>query len=165
MSEALKRRAPLALATIAIWVMSFSVWTWNAAFQGYENQLQVAARGFVCDAFGAVACGGLYLILQRLAGRSLALRLAAAAILALAATLAYMLLIHLMYYVYDPLWTVRPGHVRRMSVTGIAVLWTFLTWCGIYFSWQLGADLREREVRLQQAQAMAVDAQNRMLRY
>ena len=56
-------------------------------------------------------------------------------------------------------------YLYRLNITAIAALWTFLTWCGVYFALQVGADLSEKERRLAEAETMAVDAQNRMLRY
>jgi LytS/YehU family sensor histidine kinase len=43
--------------------------------------------------------------------------------------------------------------------------WVFLTWCGVYFSVLYRNRLVAREIDLVNARALALDAQNRMLRY
>ncbi len=161
----LKRASPLVLATAAIWLGSFTVWTLDALYQGSANQIPIAARGFALDSFGAVACGGIYLALRLLKRRPLAFRLGIALTLAVIFTATYVFLLHEIYYVFDPLWPIKPGHFRAMAPTAVAILWTFLAWCGVYFSLQLGLQLRENETRLREAEAMAMDSQNRMLRY
>jgi two-component system LytT family sensor kinase len=164
-AKALNWSMPLAAATAAIWLMSFAIWTLYGVAQGSSHQIASAIRGFSLDLFGALACGGVFLAMRPLAGRSLPLRLTAALAMALGCTFIYMALLYWLYY--GPLGIAPPPRsaFAALSTTGVAVLWTFLAWCGVYFSLDFGAALRDREERLHGAQAMAVDAQNRMLRY
>ena len=68
-------RSPLFLATAGIWLLCWLVWTVDAAVENVPHQLDGAARGFLCDVAGALLCGGIYRLLQRLERRSLAIRL------------------------------------------------------------------------------------------
>jgi LytS/YehU family sensor histidine kinase len=43
--------------------------------------------------------------------------------------------------------------------------WTFISWCALYFAIRYEEELKEKNLRLVASQALAMDAQNRMLRY
>jgi two-component system, LytTR family, sensor kinase len=151
-------RSPLFLATVAIWLSCFAVWTLEGALENQAHQFEIAKRALVCDAIGAMLCGGIYLVLRRLEGRALIVRLSAALALASGATVAFMALLYSAFHIYSPLSPPPANWLMDHMDVGVAILWTFLAWCGVYVSLGLGAALRE-------AEAMALDAQNRMLRY
>ncbi len=163
--KALSWSTPLAAATAAIWLMSFGVWTIYGLAQGSPLNPAGLIRSFSLDLIGAVACCGIFLAMRPLASRSLPLRLSVALALALSGTFLYMALLYLFYFGPIGLFPAPKKPFAALSTTGVAILWTYLAWCAVYFSLDFGAALRDREERLHEAEAMAVDAQNRMLRY
>jgi two-component system, LytTR family, sensor kinase len=157
-AASLSIRTPLLVATIGIWLLSYLGWTLEGAVLGLPQQANVAARGFVCDSVGALLCGLMYLLLRRLEAKPLALRLAAALALVSVATTAFMAMLFVAYHVIAPVAPATPRWLPEHLDTAVAIMWIFLCWCGVYFSLGLGAAAR-------QAQAKALDAENRMLRY
>jgi signal transduction histidine kinase len=151
-------RTPLLIATVAIWLLSYFGWTLEGAVLGLPQQLNVAVRGFVCDTVGALLCGLMYLLLRRLEGKPLTLRLAVALGLVSIATTAFMVMLYVAYHVILPISPAKPTWLADHLDTMVAIMWIFLCWCGVYFSLELGAAAR-------QAEAKALDAENRMLRY
>jgi hypothetical protein len=165
-SDTVRRSSPLLLATAAIWLLSFAIWmTEGAMLRPPIPSLDAALRSFLCQAAGAAMCGAMFLVLRALERGALAVRLGVALALCLAATGAFMTLLFAAYYVVAPLGPAGPRWLLRHGDTAIAILWTFLAWCGIYFSLQFGRELRRNEARLRGAETLALDAQNRMLRY
>lgn len=157
-SASLSIRTPLLIATVAIWLLSYFGWTLEGAVLGLPQQANVAARGIVCDIAGALFCGLMYLLLRRLEGSPLTLRFAAALGLVSIATTAFMGLLYAAYHVILPISPAKPEWLADHLDTMVAIMWTFLCWCGVYFSLGLGAAARH-------AEAKAVGAENRMLRY
>jgi two-component sensor histidine kinase len=151
-------RSPLFLATAGMWLLCLLVWTLDAAVERQPHQLDNAVRGFVCDAVGASLCGAIYWALRRLEGRSLSLRLLATLVLASLATMVFMAVLFTVYHLVMPYGPTKPTWLVDHLDTAVATLWTILACCGIYFSMGLGAALRDSE-------AVALDSQNRMLRY
>jgi two-component system LytT family sensor kinase len=159
------KRSPLLLATLGIWLLSWTVWTLDGAALHMSHQFEIDARGAITDSAGVLLCGLMYLVLQRLEGRPAAVRLVVALVLAVAATAAFMSWLYAVYFVIQPMADPGKNWMARNADTIVAILWTFLAWCGVYFSLGFGRQLQERETRLREAEAMAMDAQNRMLRY
>ena len=151
---------PLFLTTVLVWTLSAAFWTIAGIPRQFNRPLEVAIRGSTADALGAVSCGLMYLVLRRIETRPLAFRFTVALLLSLVGVAVYIAYAYWVYYIFAPM-----GDGGGMGVwavkhldAGVAVLWTFLAWCGVYFSLQFGAELRVTE-------AIAADAQNRMLRY
>jgi signal transduction histidine kinase len=151
-------RSPLLLATAGIWLLCWVVWTVDNVVENAPHQLDDGVRGFLCDVAGALLCGAIYRLLQRLERRSLALRLGAMVALAIVATLVFMVILYAAYHVVLPVGPASPNWLRAHIDVGVAILWTILACCGIYFTLGLGTALRN-------TQAVALDTQNRMLRY
>jgi hypothetical protein len=153
-------REPLFLTTVLVWVLSAAFWTIAGIPRQFDRPLEVALRGSTADALGAACCGLMYLVLRRIETRPLAVRFTTALALSFIGVAVYMTYAYWVYYVLAPMGA--GGGMVRWEIkhldAAVAVLWTFLAWCGVYFSLQLGAELRVTE-------AKAADAQNRMLRY
>jgi hypothetical protein len=151
-------RSPLFLATLGIWSMCFSIWTVVIFFAYKANQLEIMLRGSTCDIFGCLMCGGIYLVLRRIESQAMALRFITAFSLSLIATSIYTYYSFVVYYVIFPM-APAPAHwfIKHVDAM-VAMMWTFLAWCGVYFALSFGDRLRTTE-------AMALDAENRMLRY
>ncbi|MGH7025048.1 MAG: sensor histidine kinase [Caulobacteraceae bacterium] len=146
------------IATVAIWVLSYFGWTLEGAALGLPHQVNVAARGFACDTVGALFCGLIYLLMRRLDGKPLTLRLAAGLVLASTATTAFMGLLYAAYHVFWPISPATPEWLADHADTMVAVMWTYLCWCGVYFALGFGVAARH-------AEAKALGAETRMLRY
>ncbi|HWE46544.1 MAG TPA: histidine kinase [Caulobacteraceae bacterium] len=153
-------REPLFLTTVTIWALSAAFWTIASLPRQFDRPVEVALRGSTADTLGAILCGVMYLVLRRIQTRPLAFRFTTALALSLVGVAIYMVYAYWIYYVLAPMGV--GGGALKWCIThldaAVAVLWTFLAWCGVYFSLQLGAELRA-------TQAKAADAQNRMLRY
>ncbi len=151
-------RSPLFLATLAIWLLCFSIWTFVIFVTYQHRQVEIMLRGATCDAFGCLMCGGFYLVLHRLERQATAVRFAVALLLTLLGTTIYTAYTYAIYHLIAPMdpppqhWMLK--HVDAM----VAMMWTFLAWCGVYFALAFGEKLRTTE-------AIALDAENRMLRY
>jgi two-component system LytT family sensor kinase len=153
-----RSRTTLLLATGAIWTLSFWVWTVAAMAKHFPHQVEIALRGLTADVLGGLLCGVIFLVLRALEPRPLGVRFPVALVLAVAGTGLYLAYLHAIYFVVLPM-APPPRHwLLNHLDTAIAILWTFLAWVGVYFSLGFGTALRE-------AEAMAVDSQNRMLRY
>jgi LytS/YehU family sensor histidine kinase len=100
----------------------------------------------------------MYLMLRRLEGRPLTFRLAVALVLVSAATTAFMGLLYAAYHVFWPISPAKPEWLVDHADTMVAITWTFLCWCGVYFALGFGAAARD-------AEAKALGAETRMLRY
>ena len=151
-------RSPLFVATAGIWLLCFTIWTVVIFLVFDHRQAQITLRGAVSDVVGVLLCGGMYLLLKRIEGRALAVRLAAALALTLAATAIYLLVFYIVYYLIAPMGTPPANWVLQNIDLVVAMMWTFLAWCGVYFALSFGDALRVSE-------AMALDTENRMLRY
>ena len=151
-------RSPLFLAPAGIWLLCWLVWTVDAAVENVPEQLNGAVRGFLCDVAGALLCGAIYQLLQKLERQSLALRLGAMVVFAAVATVIFMAVLYAAFHVILPMDAAKPTWLRDHIDVAVAILWTMLACCGIYFTLGLGAALRN-------TQATALDMQNRMLRY
>jgi signal transduction histidine kinase len=151
-------RSPLLLATAGIWLLCFLVWTLDAAIENGPHQIDTAVRGILCDSVGAILSFGIFLVVQRLERRSLAVRLFVALGLAVVATALFMGLLFVAFHMILPWAPTKSTWLLDHIDTTVAILWTFLACCGIYFAVGLGAALRD-------TQAVALDSQNRMLRY
>jgi two-component system LytT family sensor kinase len=155
-------RSPLFLATIAIWFICFTFWTLAAAVDHGGADLpklpEIALRGITCDILGALCCGLAWLALRTLKPQAIALRMSVAVILITLGTAAYMAWTYTIYRVILPMFPPDPNWLAARLDTVVAVAWTYLSWCGVYFALGFNASLRS-------AEAMTLDAQSRMLRY
>ena len=151
-------RSPLFIATIGIWLLCFSIWTVVILLVFQHLQVEITLRGAGSDFAGLLLCGGMYLLLKRIERRPLPVRLAVALALTLAATAIYLLIFFIVYYLIAPREAPPANWLLQNVDLVVAMMWTFLAWCGVYFALSFGDALRVTE-------AMALDAENRMLRY
>ncbi|ODT87292.1 MAG: hypothetical protein ABS78_12835 [Phenylobacterium sp. SCN 70-31] len=153
------------IANIVLWTLTFLVVSAQMATEPMPHAGQMALRRAGMALFGFVACLGVSRILAALADQPLWRRIAAAVGLSMAGGFAYAVLNYAAFYVIHPLWGAEPFQIWRVTYMATVFFWTFLAWCALYFAIRYEADLRDRDLRLAQAQALAMDAQNRMLRY
>ncbi len=151
-------RSPLFQATLGIWFLCCTIWTVVIFMVFTSQRIEITFRGALCDAIGMAECGLMYLVMKTIERRALIVRLATALVLTLLATALYLMVFFAAYYLILPM-TAPPDHwlVKNVDLV-VAMMWTFLAWCGVYFALNFGDALRTTE-------AAALDAENRMLRY
>jgi two-component system, LytTR family, sensor kinase len=151
----------LLVATIILWALSYAFWLTNYVFEPLPHQLDHSLRGIAVFALGALlslAFGG---ILDRMQGRVDAGILAAVAVAASVAGTAVVAFFHtLVMFEILPRWG---GPTWTNLLEQIPMAWVFGAWMLLYFALVADATRRDREVRLAQATAAAIDAQHRLL--
>ncbi|HYE43902.1 MAG TPA: histidine kinase [Caulobacteraceae bacterium] len=166
MIDRLPRPHPALTLTVGLWLCVFTLYTVRSLWSVLPFWPQVGPRALMC-AFGALICGGLYLFLRPHVHRPLSVQMllvligsvVAGALDAVGSLVIQDLLpAHLM-----------PARTQSWATTAIvntqSFLWVFLTWSCMYLTTTYSERLRANELRLLEAQALAADAQNRMLRY
>src|SRR3569832_934645 len=126
--NSLKRASPLLIATVGIWILSWTVWALDGAALGMHRQFEINARGAIADSSGIVLCGIMYLVLKRLEGLSPALRGAIALGMAVAATWIFIVWLYCIFYVIAPMAAAgRHGRGQPLDLPGM-VRGLFLAW-------------------------------------
>lgn len=155
------RFSTLLLATIALWTLSYAFWLTNFVFEPWPFQLDHSLRGALVFAVGAMLSLGIGRVLDGIQGRadarSVVLVTVVAVIVATAATAFFHMLV---IYVIVPHWG---PPTWTAALEQIPMGWAFVTWVLLYFALIADAARRDREVRLAQATATAIDAQHRLL--
>lgn len=148
----------LLLATVALWAAAFVAWTADALVEPVPFALERALRRLPLCMIGALLCLALGWLLRRVHGRA-AWRVGAIGVVT--ASVVYALANELVLYVIRPRW----GAAAWIHIPDVAmlVLWVFTAWTLLYFALAADAARRDREVRLAQAHAAAVDAQHKLL--
>lgn len=159
------RPSPLVWMTIALWVAAFLVLTYRASLSMEAPQLVQYPPRFLSCATGALLCWLLSFALRRFNHWSLASQLALGFVASVVTGIIYGGLTAALFRWMlpsengqSPLW---------MEVMGRAqgYLWIFISWCFAYLALTYSEQSRENQLRLMEAQSLAADAQNRMLRY
>ncbi|MDZ4371362.1 MAG: histidine kinase [Phenylobacterium sp.] len=161
----LRRPDKYVVANGVLWTLTFVVLSAQMLADPAPYLGQMALRRACMAVFGFVACLAIARVLAILAEQPVCRRIAGAVVLSLMGGFAYALLNYVAFYVVHPLWAVEPFQIWRVTYMASVFFWTFLAWCALYFAIRYEEDLRDRTLRLAQAQALAMDAQNRMLRY
>jgi two-component sensor histidine kinase len=124
-------------------------------------------RGIVC-----LLCVGICVLIQRALlssqGWPWGRRIALAAALSVSGVLAWALLNHTAFYFVAPL--VPTGDSLKDVLIGegfntTVMVWSFIAWCAIVLALNYDQEARENTLRLVEAQALAAESQNQMLRY
>ena len=158
-------------ANIALWVLTYLLITARVVV-GMETPLwrildMCLRRAFVCAA-AILFCILIQRILQRTRAWPLARRVALAAGLSIAGCCYWTVCNHVAFYVvapYEP-WTESFENWLLAAVPSFSVLiWSFIAWCAIVFAMDYDQQAREQSLRLVEAQALAAESQNQMLRY
>jgi signal transduction histidine kinase len=160
------RPGPVLTITVGLWVCVFALYTVRSFWSEAPFWPQVFPRMLMCSG-GAIICGGLYLLLRRHTHRSLPVQLA---LVLVASIVAGGLDAVTSLWITDLMLSdILPPRPKDWVTTAVlntqSFMWVFVTWSCIYLTQTYGDRLRANEVRLLEAQALASDAQNRMLRY
>lgn len=155
------RPRTLIIAALVVWLLAFAVWTADSMVAPPPHALERALRRALACAGGFGICLLMGRALQAWAGRGLAARLGLAAALCALGALAYASFNHLIVFTIAPRW----GGAGLMDMLDNAMMdvWVFVAWTALYFSLASDAEARSDRARLAQVQALALDAQNRML--
>lgn len=155
------RFGTLLLATIALWALGYVFWLTNYVFEPLRFQLDHSLRGALVFALGAVLSLGIGRVLDGMQGRADAKILAVVVVVAVTAATVVVGFFHmLVMYVIVPRWG---APMWTNVLEQIPMGWAFVAWALLYFALVADAARRDREVRLAQATAAAIDAQHRLL--
>ncbi len=153
------------VANFVLWALTYVIVTARVMAEPIAHPWDMALRRLGMAVFGFLACVLIGRILSALADQPLWRRLLAAGALSVAGGFAYSVLNYAAFYLLEPLWGVEPLSPVSVAVTASTFFWTFISWCALYFAIRYEEELKEKSLRLVSAQALAMDAQNRMLRY
>jgi hypothetical protein len=157
----LHRPRTLLLAAAALWAVAFVAWTADALVEPVPFAVERALRRLPLCVGGVLLCLALARLLQRVRGRG-AWRVGAWTVAGVVvASVIYALANELVMYVIRPRWG--PAGWIHIPDVAMLVLWVFVAWVALYFALDADAERRDRELRLAQATAAAVDAQHRLL--
>ncbi|MBL8771048.1 MAG: histidine kinase [Phenylobacterium sp.] len=153
------------VANFVLWTLTYVIVTARMMADPMPHAGEMALRRLAMAIFGFAACLLIGRILSALADQPIWRRLVAAVVLSILGGFAYAYLNYVVFYLIAPLWKVEPLSPISLSFTASMFFWTFISWCALYFAIRYEEELKEKNLRLLASQAMAIDAQNRMLRY
>lgn len=156
-------------ANIALWVVTFALTSVRSLGMGTPLPRLInmgVRRAAVC-----LLCVGICVLIQRalLASRGWPWRrrIALAAGLSVAGVLAWGVLNHSAFYLVAPLSPTRDSLKDVLIGEGYnttVMIWSFIAWCAIVLALSYDEEAREKSLRLVEAQALAAESQNQMLR-
>jgi two-component sensor histidine kinase len=157
-------------ANIALWVLTFALTSVRSL--GMGTPLPKLLNMGVRRAVVCLLCVGICVLIQRalLASRGWpwGRRIALAAGLSVGGVLAWALLNHTAFYFVAPI--APTGDSLKDVLIGegfnaTVMIWSFIAWCAIVLALNYDQEARENTLRLVEAQALAAESQNQMLRY
>ena len=161
----LKRPNNFLVANGVLWVLTYLVITARVMADPMPHAGAMAVRRLGMAVFGFLACLLIGRILSALAQQPIWRRLVAAVLLSVIGAFAYSYINYAAFYLLWPMWKVEPLTPISAGYTASMFFWTFMSWCALYFALRYEAESKEKDLRLMASQALAMDAQNRMLRY
>jgi len=161
----LKRPNNYLIANLVLWALTYLIVTARMLADPMPHAGAMAVRRAVMAVFGFLACIVIGRILSALARQPIWRRLVAAVLLSVIGGFAYSYLNYAVFYLVWPLWKVEPLSQVSAAYTASMFFWTFISWCALYFAIRYEEESKEKDLRLVASQALAMDAQNRMLRY
>jgi two-component system LytT family sensor kinase len=156
-------------ANFATWLVTFGLTSVRSL--GMDTPLPRLINMGVRRAIVCLLCVGVSMLIQRalLASRGWpwGRRIALAAGLSVAGTIAWTLINHTAFYVVAP-FSPLEGSVKDILVGWAfnltVMVWSFIAWCAIVLALSYDEEAREKSLRLVEAQALAAESQNQMLR-
>ena len=153
------------VANFVLWTLTYLIVTARVMADPMPHAGAMALRRLFLSFLGFLACIVIGRILSALANQPIWRRLAAAVVLSAIGGFSYSYVNYAVFYLIAPLWKVEPLSQISVAFTASMFFWTFLAWCALYFALRYEEELKEKNLRLVASQALAMDAQNRMLRY
>jgi len=161
------RPGPLTIGTAMLWLVAYvNLMSYSLTMASEAPTLDLALRRAIFCVCCAGMCGVVYAVLDRTRALATGWRYAAAGLLILLACVAYHYLFGLLFFILWPIFH-EPFNWTVASVLTIftGAIWYFLSSVILYFAVSYGAEARANERRLAESQRLALDSQNRMLRY
>ncbi|MBS0363071.1 MAG: histidine kinase [Proteobacteria bacterium] len=116
-------------------------------------------------------CVGLCMLIQRVllatGAWSWTRRFLLSAGLSLAGVVGWTLINHLIFYILWPVGPMDEGWnevALSWAYNGSVMIWSFIAWCAIVLALSYDSEARQQSLRLVEAQALAAESQNQMLR-
>ena len=153
------------VANLVLWTLTYLIVTARVLADPMPHAGAMAVRRAGMTVFGVLACMLIGKILGLLAEQPMWRRLVAAVALSMAGGFAYSYLNYAAFYMIAPLWKIEPLSHVSAAYTASMFFWTFISWCALYFALRYEEESKAKDLRLVASQALAMDAQNRMLRY
>ena len=155
------RRSTLLLATLAIWLVAYAVWTADVLVEAVPFPLDRAARRLPLCLAGAGLCLGLAPLLARVRVQRPKLLLPVAAIAIVACSLLFSICNEVTFFLLAPRW----GPPAPIHIPDVAMMdgWVFLAWTLLFLALSADAERRNQQLALAQSEAAALDAQHRLL--
>jgi len=153
------------VANFVLWTLTYVIVSARMLADPMPYAGDMAMRRLGMAVFGFVTCLLVARILSALAEQPMWWRIVAAVVLSAIGGFAYSVLNYTAFYLINPMWKVEPLTPISAAFTASMFFWTFISWCALYFAIRYEEELKEKNLRLVSAQALAMDAQNRMLRY
>jgi two-component system, LytTR family, sensor kinase len=156
-------------ANLILWLFTYLLISVRALGMGTPFPTLVnfgVRRAFVCSASFAL-CILIQHILLRSAGWPRLRRLLLAAGLSLGGGVFYTALNELAFYGVNPVWSAdsEPQHLLGLVINFSVLVWSFIAWSAIVLALSYDEEVRQQNLRLMEAQALAAESQNQMLRY
>jgi two-component system LytT family sensor kinase len=157
------------VANAAIWTVAFLVITARILGTGpAPDPWANAGRRALVFAAAAAFCVLIEKLLSASKPWPARRRLVLAAALSAAGALFYTAANTFVFYVLfpiGPLYSSLADNLTADLLNASILLWAFVAWCAIVLGLEADAEAREKTLRLVEAQALAAESQNRMLRY
>lgn len=156
---------PVLLLTAGLWACVWTVFTVRSFFQVDDIWPLAAARLVNCF-LGGLLSYAIYLFLRSQAHRRFVILLAEALILSMTAAVVFGVLSQeVIEFITQPPPEPDRSYVDLLLDRTQASPWVFLAWCCGFLALDYNERLRNNELRMIELQALAADAENRMLRY
>ena len=155
-----------AIVVLLFWALQISTLTIYRLLEIPEEGLAPLPRRALVTAIGVLLSFAIVAIHVRLLGRRFALRIGIAAVAALVGCAVHALANYLVFYVlFPPDMGIEGDFFASYFLAVVNWLWVYIALSAILLALSYSADLRERERRMAQLQAVAQSAQLRALRY
>ena len=156
---------PVLLLTAGLWACVWVVFTARSFFQ-VDNVAPLAAARLVNCFVGGFLSFGIYLFLRSQAHRRFVILLIEAEVLSMCAAVLFGVLSQeVIEFVTRPPPEPDRSYIDILLDRTQASPWVFLAWCCGFLALDYNERLRNNELRMVELQALAADAENRMLRY
>jgi two-component system LytT family sensor kinase len=157
-------------ANLILWLFTYALTSVRSLGMGtpLPRLIDMGVRRAVVCAASFGVCLLIQRVLLRTGGWQRGRRLRLAAALSVAGGVFYTLFNQVVFYFILPIST-EPStlmdYVWGMTLNFSVVVWSFIAWCAVVFALSYDAEAREQNLRLVEAQALAAESQNQMLRY
>jgi sensor histidine kinase YesM len=166
-------RREAALLAAALWAVVYAGLTTRSFVTNMPGPMEMSLRELgemalwrlPLAGFGLALCVGMHELYRRLPGPTILSRAPWMILAAAACGVLYSAANYTVFYFIASDWFRQNSMVRVVAATSIEVSWIFAAWTGFYLAITHATELRDRERRLAESEALANRAQFQMLRY